>query len=332
MHNFFMLPIGVVIPTKNSIKYLPGHVENLAAWIDQAEQVVVVDSFSTDGTVDYLKRNLRHPKIKFIEHPPGLYASWNYGIRQISSEFCYIATVGDSITRAGLEHLATAASRLNCDVLVSRPEFVNEAGQPCDGPEWPMDTIIERLKLLKPVRLHPAIILATALTHAGGAITGSCASDLFHTVTLQKHPFPLDFGVAGDGAWSLQNAGRVKWAATPEKVTTFRRHPPTASTAEVNAGQTANQFAQIAETVVSEWLESNSGDAPVEVCKNIRQLMPLSIEHEKSRRQYNFLRKQKWPWILNPSAWAGRSKRNQLKSQVYSLTQNIYNRSFQTAG
>src|ERR1035437_2645280 len=107
-----MLPIGVVIPTKNSMKYLLGHLENLSTWIDLAEQVVVVDSFSKDGTVDYLKKHLRHPQIKFIDHPPGLYASWNFGISHIASEFCYISTVGDSITRKGIEHLAITALRL----------------------------------------------------------------------------------------------------------------------------------------------------------------------------------------------------------------------------
>ena len=310
------------------MKYLPGHVENLATWIDLAEQVVVVDSFSTDGTVDYLKTNLPHPQVRFVEHPPGLFASWNCGISRITAEFCYISTVGDSITRAGVDHLVATASRLNCDVLVSRPDFVNESGQPCDGPEWPMDAVIKRLELHEPARLHPAVIAATALLHAGGAITGSCSSDLFRTGMLQKHPFPLDFGVAGDGVWSLQNAGRVNWAATPEKVTTFRRHPPTASAMEVKAGETSNQFAQMARKVVSEWVESNPGNVSVESREDIKRLIRLLIEHEESRRRYNSLRKGKCPWILNPSAWIARSKRNQSRSQFNNQAQKIYNRSY----
>jgi len=320
-----MFPLGVVIPTKNSMKYLPGHLENLSQWIELAAEVVVVDSFSADGTLDYLKKNLRHPQLKILEHPPGLYASWNYGIGQIGSEFCYLSTVGDSITRDGLKHLVATASRLNCDVLVSRPDFVDEAGRPCTGPEWPMDDVIRRLKLQKPARLPPAIVVATVLVHTGGAITGSCASDLFRTATLQKTPFPLNFGVAGDGAWSLQNAGRVTWAATPEKVTVFRRHPTVASTAEVKAGGISNQFAPLAGKMVSEWLESNSSEAPVEVREDIRRLLALSIEYEDSRRRFNCLRRGKWPWILNPAAWKIRTERNQLKIQVQALSQKIYN-------
>jgi glycosyltransferase involved in cell wall biosynthesis len=321
---FFMLPLGVVIPTKNSMKYLPGHLENLSTWIDLAAEVVVVDSFSADGTLAYLKKNLRHPRIKFLEHPPGLYASWNFGIGQVGSEFCYLSTIGDSITRAGLEHLVATASRLNCDVLVSRPDFVDEAGRPCAGPEWPMDDVVRRLNLNTPICLPSAIVIATALMHTGGAITGSCASDLFRTAWLKKNPFPLEFGVSGDGAWSLQNAGRATWAATPEKVTVFRLHPTVASLQEINAGRNANEFAPMARKMVSEWLASNASEASVAAREDIQRLLSVSIEYEELRRRYNLLRKGKWPWILNPVAWSNRSRRNQLKSQVDCLTQKIY--------
>ena len=306
------------------MEYLPGHLKNLATWIDLAEQVVVVDSFSTDGTVEFLKTNLHHPNILFVNHPPGLFASWNYGINRIASEFCYISTVGDSITRAGLEHFAGTVSQLDCDVLVSRPNFVDEAGQPCVGPEWPMDFIIARLDLRVPALLAPAVVLTTAFLHTGGAILGSCASDIFRMVVLKKYPFPLDFGTAGDGAWSLQNAGRINWAATPEKVTTFRIHPPTASADEVESGK---NFGQMAAHAASEWLKSNSANVSSETHESISRLMVLSTEYQESCRRYTSLRKGKWPWILNPSAWIARSQREQLKARVNSLTQMFYRRS-----
>jgi glycosyltransferase involved in cell wall biosynthesis len=326
--NNAMLPFGVVIPAKNSMKYLPNHVQNLSSWIDLAEQVVVVDSFSKDGTADFLKKNLRHPNIHFVDHPPGLYASWNHGTRHITSEFCYLSTVGDSVTRAGIEHLVSTASRLQSDVLVSRPDFVNEAGLACNGPEWPIDDVIKRLQLREPCRLQPTIVVAAALTHTGGAITGSCASDLFCTVTLQEYPFPLDFGVAGDGAWSLENVGRIVWAVTPEKVTTFRRHPPTASAKEIKRGEVSNNFAQMAKKVVTEWLQSCPDGVPAEICADIKRLLSISIEYERFCRRYNVFRKNKWPWILDPRAWLARAQRNELESQVNDLMQKICDQSY----
>jgi len=308
--------------------YLPDHVRNLFTWIDLAEQVVVVDSFSRDGTVDFIKKNLRHPNLQFVDHPPGLYASWNHGIRQVTTAYCYISTVGDSISRAGIEHLTSTASRLQSDVLVSRPDFVNATGRACKGPAWPMDDIVKHLRLQQPCCLPSAVMVAVALTHTGGAITGSCASDLFHTTTLQNHPFPLGFGVAGDGAWSLANTGRIVWAVTPEKVTTFRRHPSTASAAEIKAGDVANNFAQRANDVVSEWLQSCPAGVASETYADIRRLLPLAVEYERSCRRYNDFRKNKCPWILNPRAWLARSRRNALKSRVNDLMQKICRQSY----
>jgi GT2 family glycosyltransferase len=102
-----MLPLGVVIPTKNSMPYLPRHVEGLRLWLDLAAEVVFVfvDSHSTDGTVDFLRANLRHPAQRFTTHPPGLSASWNHGITQISSRYACITTTRDAITRTGAGQL-----------------------------------------------------------------------------------------------------------------------------------------------------------------------------------------------------------------------------------
>jgi len=319
-----MLPFGVVVPTKNSMRYLPAHLANLAAWIDLAEQVVVVDSDSTDGTVEFLKKNLRHPRVCFATHPPGLYASWNHGIRQLTTEFCYLSTVGDSVSRAGLEHLVSTAAELRCDVLVSRPDFLNEAGEPVPGPDWPMAEMVRRLNLAAPVRLPAAIVLATALTHTGGAITGSCASDVFRTAILQQAPVPLDFGTAGDGAWCLQQAARLQWAATPAKVTTFRCHPPTASAGEVKTAATAEQLALMARQAVLEWLAADPHTPSTAMRAHFRQLMELLTEHAAVSRRYNSLRKTKWPWFMNRAAWQARSRRDQIKPKLARVIDNIY--------
>src|SRR4051794_30761037 len=122
-----MLPLGVVIPTKNSLPYLPAHLAGMREWLGLVEEVVVVDSFSTDGTVDFLKSNLSHPRVTYASHPPGLYASWNHGIAQIRSPYVFIATTGDLITPAGLQQLCQTAEMLACDVVISKPTFRNPA-------------------------------------------------------------------------------------------------------------------------------------------------------------------------------------------------------------
>lgn len=112
------LPIGVVIPTRNSMAYLPEHVAGMRAWVDLVREMVLVDSFSADGTVDYVRQHLRHPRLRVLTHPPGLYASWNHGIAHVTSPYTYVATLGDTASRTGLQHLFSVTGQLHCDVCL----------------------------------------------------------------------------------------------------------------------------------------------------------------------------------------------------------------------
>ncbi|MDB6110758.1 MAG: hypothetical protein JWR69_2508, partial [Pedosphaera sp.] len=128
--------IGVLIPTRNCASLLPGHVQSLEPWLDLAAEVVVVDSESTDGTVEFLQKHLRHPNVRFLPHPRGLYQSWNFGIRNLHPKYTYISTVGDSITRDGLMHLHQVAEEFQCDVAVSKPDFLDAEGRPQPPTRW----------------------------------------------------------------------------------------------------------------------------------------------------------------------------------------------------
>src|SRR5439155_6290113 len=160
------LPIGVVVPTRNSASLAPEHLETMRPWLDQVEQVVVVDSFSKDGTVQLLKAGLRHPNLQILEHPPGLYQSWNHGIARLKTEYCYISTVGDAITRDGLEHLAEVIARLRCDAVISKPRFIDINGAPVRSPRWPIDDVTSALRVNEPIALaDSALFLFTLLNY-----------------------------------------------------------------------------------------------------------------------------------------------------------------------
>ena len=318
-----MLPVGVVIPKKNSMPYLQAHLENISTWLDLVEQVVVVDSFSDDGTVEFIKKKLNHPNILFENHPPGLYASWNYAIGKIKSRFCYISTVGDSLTRFGIEHLVHTALDLRCDVLVSRPNFVNEFGNSIAGPQWPLDEIINISRLKKPVIISPAIMVACAFKNTGGALTGSCASDLFLTKALQEHPFPTSYGTAGDGPWGMQNASSLAWAVTPVIISTFLRHPPAASVSEVKTGGVLTDYPKRALQLMSSWHTISKENYLPNINEYLKNLSLISIQYEQAQTKYNKLRQELWPWILRPSVWALRIHRNSCRNQCQKILKLI---------
>src|SRR5215207_3790096 len=143
-----MLPISVLVPTRNSMPLLPKHVESMRPWIDLAQEVVAVDSHSQDGTRQFLERELKHPNVRVLDHPPGLYQSWNFGIGQCQAKYIYVSTIGDTMERRGMERLAAAAERLAADVVVSPPRMVREGRD--EGRRWPVHELIAARQLGQP--------------------------------------------------------------------------------------------------------------------------------------------------------------------------------------
>ena len=186
-----MLPLSVLLPTRNSMSLLPKHIVSMQPWLQLAQEVVAVDSHSEDGTREFLERELRHPNVRVLSHPPGLYQSWNFGIQQCRGKYVYVSTVGDTITREGIELLASAAEQLAAEVVVSPPRMVRD-----DRPEerrWPVHGLVEDRQLRNPIRFSPLETFTFAFVNLRKAILGSSASNLYRTDLLQRLPFPTDF-------------------------------------------------------------------------------------------------------------------------------------------
>jgi hypothetical protein len=314
-----MLPLGVVIPTKNSMPYLPRHVEGLRPWLDLAAEVVVVDSYSTDGTVDFLRANLAHPALQFTSHPPGLYASWNHGIAQIRSKYVSIATTGDTITRAGVCQLVQVAESLACDVVISRPTFCDVSGQIRPAIPWPADDVIATLDLRQPRRLRQLEAVIFAAVHSTDALTGSSASDLFRTEILQRLPFPTDFGVSGDAMWGLMHAAEVTWGVVPERFSTFVLHPTNASAAEKHSFRTAQRADTVLRAAMDSWRRSGAITEQTLPRARWEDLMGCLASYRDAKAAFDQNRRGAVPWILNPRAWQNRIRREGSAQELHRL-------------
>jgi glycosyltransferase involved in cell wall biosynthesis len=311
-----MLPLGVVIPTKNSMPYLPAHLEKMRAWQDLAEEIVVVDSFSADGTVDFLKSNLPHPRISFLSHPPGLYQSWNHGVTHINSRYTYISTTGDTISRAGIEKLVAAAESLAADVVISKPTFRQRDGQPAADISWPVDDIIATLRIAAPRKLAKLEAMVFAAVHATGALLGSSASNHYRTEILKRFPFPADFGTAGDGAWSLMHAAEAAWVVVPEKFSAFLIHPTNASADEKKSYRESRRPDEVLRASAERWLAQGSVAASDLDRIHWNELLDCLTRWLDNKITYDRLRAGRMPWALNPAAWIARSNRNRRWSKL----------------
>lgn len=219
------LPVSVVLPTLNARSALPAHLDSMRAWLPNVQEVVVVDSFSEDGTAEFLQRELAHLRVHHLTHARGLYESWNHGIAACSAPFLYISTVGDSISASGLHQLVRVAEIGQCDVVISPPRLIDTDGHEVKK-DWP---VIELLKFLAPSRnellLEPEGTLLFAVAFLRKALLGSSASNLYRTSVLQARPFPTDFGHAGDVGWGLRHAAKTRLGIITEALSTFVLHP-----------------------------------------------------------------------------------------------------------
>ncbi|NBV55078.1 MAG: glycosyltransferase, partial [Verrucomicrobia bacterium] len=102
------------------------HLEAMAKWSDLAHEIIVVDSRSSDGTLELIQAKLRHPRLRIIVRDRGLYESWNEGIAATTGDWIYISTAGDTIEREHLVHLRDLGERAEADVVISAPSFVDE--------------------------------------------------------------------------------------------------------------------------------------------------------------------------------------------------------------
>jgi hypothetical protein len=320
-----MLPLGVVIPTKNSRRYLDAHLAGLRDWLHLAQEVVVVDSFSSDGTLEYLRKNLSHPRVTYASHPPGLYASWNHGIAQIHTPFVFIATTADLITRAGLERLVQTAENLDCDVVVSKPTFRDPAGQPLPDVHWPIDDIIATLKITSPRKLTKLEAVTFCISLAPGTMLGNSSSDIYRTSVLQRFPFPTDFGTWGDGAWGLMHVAEVSWGIVPEKFSSFLVHPHDVSAAETKSYQEARRADEVLRSAGDAWRRSGAMNDDELARVGWDDFMALLNLYLDAKTAFDRRRRRPFPWILNPRAWQNRINRERLAGRLCKLRQRLLN-------
>lgn len=181
----------------------------MAKWVDLVDEIIVVDSRSTDGTLTLIRSHLQHPNLRIIERDRGLYASWNEGIAAAKGDWIYVSTAGDII---GREHLA----RLLAAGVVSPQRFVDETGAPIvDGP-FVNPAIHKALAPFGQVVVPPLLVRLFAFRKAKpNALLGSCASDLFKGSFLRARPFPTDYGTHGDTAWTLRHSGEMSLCLVP---------------------------------------------------------------------------------------------------------------------
>lgn len=319
-----MLPLAILIPTRNAMAFLPAHLAMMRKWLDLAEEVIVVDS-SCDDSLGYLEKELSGLNARFLRHPAGLYQSWNSGISQVRSRYVYISTIGDSIHRAGLKSLVETAEQQACDVVVSPPDLLTEAGRPFEGSKWPVHHIISFTDAWEPVCFEGFSLFLLAMSFLPSAILGSSASNIYRTRTLQERPFPTGFGTVGDSAWAVENAFAIRVGISPLRTSTFIHHPKTYPLSEY---ETDNLSAKLFDHALAA-LNRAAWESPeikafaesMDLFTGLRSRADFERLHAKLGRS----RENSLPWYVKPAAWGARNSRNAAARRCRELVNKTIN-------
>jgi hypothetical protein len=212
------------MPTYNCAPLMERHLESMAAWADLADEIIVVDSRSTDGTLDLIRSRLHHPNLRIIERPRGLYESWNEGIAATTGEWVYISTAGDTIERAHLLHLQDLGERAGADVVISPPRFVDENGVSRPALNWPPAKVVSQLCPDGPIVLSKNAAITLSYLFCPSSLLGSSASNLYRGSHMRGRPFPVGFRGAGDTAWIMRHAMDTRVCVTPDCGSSFSVH------------------------------------------------------------------------------------------------------------
>ncbi|MCX6889790.1 MAG: glycosyltransferase family 2 protein [Verrucomicrobia bacterium] len=274
--------LSIVLPTFNCASLMERHLQAMALWADLADEIIVVDSRSTDGTIDMIRERLRHPSLRIIERDRGLYASWNEGIAATSGEWVYVSTAGDTIEREHLLHLLNLGERSEADVVISSPRFVDEAGAACDDLGWPTSAGIASSGRKDPFLLTAEAGFVLTFLHCPSAIIGSSASNLYRGAHLRARPFPVGFEGAGDSVWILRYAAESRLCFTPQIGSSFCVHP---KEEEIRGERLAELVAKIMAEKQQALARTNVEGALIQVLANKHRLLGevQSVQQERRR-------------------------------------------------
>ncbi len=306
------LPVSIVSPVRNCIAQMPAHAEHLRELARIAGELIIVDSDSSDGTMEYLRENLRECGAVFLNHPPGLYPSWNHGLSHATFPFVNVATVGDTLPPDSLVKLHSDLERTSCDVVISAPILLNPDGSRSRC-KWPIHQLIEYCGLTVPQTINQATWLALSLGFFPKSPLASCAGNLFRTAVFSGNPFPTDCGHRSDVIWGITSSRKIRWMVDPTVESYYKFHPPAkhrqrpsatviAEWQRVALGALDEESEFLRREGIPEWFLSELGGFVQDAC-----------DAQAVDAEYRHVRRHPLPWFFNPRAIRLRKQRQLLK-------------------
>ncbi len=309
------LPVSVISPVWNCAKDMPTHAAHLREMAAAVEEIIIVDSGSQDGTVEILQRELEGLNVVFLTHPPGLYQSWNHAISHAKAPYLTVATVGDPLPVESLRQLVDTMQRFSADVVITAPEILNNQGEPLPK-KWPVHRFLDATKITEPHRISGATWLTLGAVFYPMTLISSSAGNLYRTRLMKDHPFPTEYGHAGDSAWSLQMSRNVRWVIDPRVKSYFWLHAAAPARKAPNEAVARRTHAMFEDVLSKSAAFLKEEGVPDEMMETISGIPGQLLQKALLAIRYSSVRKSWLPWFLQPEAREIRKEREQLINSI----------------
>lgn len=195
--------VSICLPNLNTRPFLEARMETIMAQTLGDWELIVCDSYSTDGSWEYFQQFMKDPRLRLCQVPrAGVYAGFNECLQRARGEYVYIAPGDDTCRPELLEKLVTELERVKsekCKVKgEARSEESGKKGQESVGRRpWAVNAKeVENNKANSPYTLH----LLPSTPHLPADIA-ACGFDYIDERDHVIDPAPM--GRAGDfyGDW-----------------------------------------------------------------------------------------------------------------------------------
>ena len=218
--------VSILLPNLNTRLFLEERIQTILAQTLTDWELIIVDSYSNDGSWEYFQDCARACSRIHIYQAPreGVYAGLNRCIYLAKGEYIYIATSDDTMTSDCLEKMVSALdSHPDCGLAICCFRTINEKGVEIEG-TWEgygANIILgERLKTMH-VRYPP---YDTSINCAIDTTYISLTQLLIRKTALDRIGlFRTEFGSWGDFEWNIRSSLLAPRVHVPEFLATWRR-------------------------------------------------------------------------------------------------------------
>lgn len=194
--------LSICLPNYNTRPYLPARMESILAQTNADWELIVLDSYSDDGSWEYFQQFRGDPRLQLVQRPRrGLYPGWNECLELAKGKYVHIAT-SDDVESPGFQSalLEVLESQEGANLAYSRFSVIDGSGAPHPG----MDAATLEMpypEMAMPSRRPWQAELAYSLATWPPWFTMN-ALIFRRTLLEQAGYFPVDLGSMGDLLWS----------------------------------------------------------------------------------------------------------------------------------